>query len=232
MSRILIVEDDTAVGVALEDDLRLEGYVVQLVKDGEAALSKAREIDFDLVLLDVMLPKKDGFDVCRELRRSGVRSKILLLTARTGETDKVLGLDLGADDYVTKPYSPKELRARIRALLRRGSEEAGTATITRFGDCELDIARGELRRSGKPVPTTPLELKLLDLFTRRAGLVLTRRVLIDEAWGHDTIITERVVDNQIANLRKKIEPSPTAPRFLKSVRGIGYRFDLEDVTDS
>ena len=232
MSRILIIEDDTAVGVALEDDLRLEGYVVQLVKDGEAALSKAREIDFDLVLLDIMLPKKDGFDVCRELRRSGVRSKILLLTARTGETDKVLGLDLGADDYVTKPYSPKELRARVRALLRRGSAESGTATITRFGDCELDIARGELRRSGKPVPTTPLELKLLDLFTRQAGRVLTRRVLIDNAWGRDTIITERVVDNQIANLRRKIEPSPTAPRFLKSVRGIGYRFDLEDVTES
>ena len=232
MSRILIVEDDTAIGVALEDDLRLEGYVVELVTDGEAALRRAREIDFDLVLLDVMLPKKDGFDVCRELRRSAVDSKILLLTARTGETDKVLGLDLGADDYVTKPYSPKELRARIRALLRRSATEAAATSVTRFGECELDLGRGELRRGGKPVPTTPLELKLLDLFTRRAGRVLTRRVLIDDAWGRDTAITERVVDNQIANLRKKIEPSPNAPRFLKSVRGIGYRFDLEDVTDS
>jgi len=183
------------------------------------------------VLLDVMLPKKDGFDVCRELRRSGVDSKILLLTARTGETDKVLGLDLGADDYVTKPYSPKELRARVRALLRRTPLEAG-ATVTRFGDCELDVGRGELRRAGRPVATTALELRLLDLFTRRAGRVLTRRVLIDQAWGRDTAITERVVDNQIANLRKKIESTPGAPRFLKSVRGIGYRFDLEDVTES
>jgi|SoiMetStandDraft_2_1073263.scaffolds.fasta_scaffold47814_2 DNA-binding response OmpR family regulator len=231
MSRILIVEDDRAIGVALEDDLRLEGYDVRLVVDGEAAVRTALEIGFDLVLLDVMLPKKDGFEVCRELRRSGVDSKILLLTARTGETDKVLGLDLGADDYVTKPYSPKELRARVRALLRRGTPE-GVGAIIRFGDCELDLPRGELRRAGRPVPTTALELRLLELFTRRAGRVLTRRIVIDEAWGRDTAITERVVDNQIANLRKKIEPSPTSPRFLKSVRGIGYRFDLADVTES
>jgi DNA-binding response OmpR family regulator len=231
MSRILIVEDDRAIGVALEDDLRLEGYDVRLVVDGEAAVRTALEIGFDLVLLDVMLPKKDGFEVCRELRRSGVDSKILLLTARTGETDKVLGLDLGADDYVTKPYSPKELRARVRALLRRGTPE-GVGAIIRFGDCELDLPRGELRRAGRPVPTTALELRLLELFTRRAGRVLTRRIVIDEAWGRDTAITERVVDNQIANLRKKIEPSPTSPRFLKSVRGIGYRFDLANVTES
>jgi len=232
MSRILIVEDDRAIAVALEDDLRLEGYEVEVARDGDAALAAARASTFDLVLLDVMLPKKDGFDVCRELRRSGVDSKILLLTARGGETDKVLGLDLGADDYVTKPYSPKELRARIRAQLRRASSQADAPEVTAFGDCELDLGRAELRRAGKPIATTPLELKLLGLFTRRVGRVLTRRVLIDEVWGHDTAITERVVDNQIANLRKKIEPSPTTPRFLKSVRGIGYRFDLEDVTES
>jgi DNA-binding response OmpR family regulator len=230
MSRILIVEDDLAIGIALEDDLRLEGYDVELVTDGESAVTRARATRFDLLLLDVMLPKKDGFDVCRDLRRSGVDAKILLLTARTGETDKVLGLDLGADDYVTKPYSPKELRARVRALLRRSPADMNP--ITRFGDCELDVGRGELRRGGTPVATTPLELRLLELFTRRAGRVLTRRALIDDAWGRDTAITERVVDNQIANLRKKIEPVPTSPRFLKSVRGVGYRFDLEDVTES
>jgi DNA-binding response OmpR family regulator len=231
MSRILIVEDDRAIAVALEDDLRLEGYDVQVARDGEAALAAARAATFDLLLLDVMLPKKDGFDVCRELRRSGVDAKILLLTARGGETDKVLGLDLGADDYITKPYSPKELRARIRAHLRRTSD-AGLPQIIAFGDCELDLGRAELRRDRKPVATTPLELKMLEFFTRRVGRVLTRRTLIDEVWGRDTAITERVVDNQIANLRKKIEPSPAAPRFLKSVRGIGYRFDLEDVTES
>jgi DNA-binding response OmpR family regulator len=231
MSRILIVEDDRAIAVALEDDLRLEGYDVQVERDGEAALAAARASSFDLLLLDVMLPKKDGFDVCRELRRAGVDAKILLLTARGGETDKVLGLDLGADDYIIKPYSPKELRARVRAHLRRGSE-ASVPRVIAFGDCELDLGRGELRRHRRPVATTPLELKLLGFFTRRVGRVLTRRTLIDEIWGRDTAITERVVDNQIANLRKKIEPSPAAPRFLKSVRGIGYRFDLEDVTES
>src|SRR5262249_42693693 len=162
----------------------------------------------------------DGFDVCRELKRRGVVTTILLLTARGSESDKVLGLDLGADDYVTKPYSPKELRARIRVLLRRRVQ--GRPEVAQFGEWELSFTRGELRRGGKPVPVTPLEFKLLTVFVTRPGRVLTRRVLIDEAWGRDTAITERVVDNQIANLRKKIEPSPAHPRFLASVRGIGY----------
>ena len=232
MSRILVVEDDEAIAVALEDDLRLEGYQVAVASDGEAAVKEARSGAFDVILLDVMLPKKDGFEVCRELRRAGVASMILLLTARTGESDKVLGLELGADDYVTKPYSPKELRARVKAMLRRGTADRLTTGVTRFGDCELDMGRGELRRHGKPVATTPLEFKLLALFARRAGRVLTRRTLIDEAWGQDTAITERVVDNQVANLRRKIEPEPSSPRFLKSVKGIGYRFDLEEVTES
>lgn len=232
MARILIVEDDEAIAVALEDDLRLEGYDVEVVQDGEAAVRRGREGRFDLVLLDVMLPKKDGFDVCRELRKAGIETKILMLTARAAESEKVLGLDFGADDYITKPYSPKELRARIRAHLRRAPSDAGASEIVRFGDCELDFKRGELRRGGKGVPTTPLELKLLGTFVRRAGRVLTRRMLIDDVWGRDTAITERVVDNQIANLRKKIEPAAADPRYLKSVRGIGYRFDLEDVTES
>jgi DNA-binding response OmpR family regulator len=231
MSRILVVEDDRAIAVALEDDLRMEGYQVDVVTDGERATARARSGAFDLIVLDVMLPKKDGFEVCRELRRAGVASMILLLTARGAEAEKVLGLDLGADDYMTKPYSPKELRSRIRALLRRTGQKTAVE-VTRFGACELDHARAELRVNGKAVQTTPLELKLLSLFTKRAGRVLTRRVLIDEVWGAETAITERVVDNQIANLRKKIERAPAAPRFLKSVRGIGYRMDLEDVTES
>jgi DNA-binding response OmpR family regulator len=232
MSRILIVEDDAAIAVALEDDLRMEGYAVEVVGDGESAVTRARDGEFDLILLDVMLPKKDGFDVCRELRRAGVASMIMLLTARGAETEKILGLDLGADDYMTKPYSPKELRARIRALLRRTTPDNARTGITRFGDCELDWDRAELRRGGKVIPTTPLEFKLLALFTRRVGRVLTRRTLIDEAWGKEIAITERVVDNQIANLRKKIEPVASAPRFLKSVKGIGYRFDIDDMTES
>jgi DNA-binding response OmpR family regulator len=233
MPRLLIVEDDAAIAVALEDDFRLEGFAVEVVADGEAAVRRVRGTPFDLVLLDVMLPGKDGFEVCREMRKAGVQAKILLLTARGSDTDKVIGLDLGADDYVTKPYSPKELRARVRALLRRADAEEGhRSAVTPFGDCELDLARGELRRDGKAVPLTPLEFKLLALFVRRPGRVLTRRVLIDEIWGHDTAITERVVDNQIANLRRKIEAKPAEPRFLKSVRGIRYRCDLQDVTQS
>ena len=170
-------------------------------------------------------PPKSSFD-------SPLYGLVSLRRSHTQETEKVLGLDLGADDYVTKPYSPKELRARIRALLRRGTGTAGEAEIVRFGDCELDFARAELRCAGRPVGVTPLEFKLLVLFARRPGRVLTRQVLIDEAWGKQTMITERVVDNQVANLRKKIEPAPAHPRYLKSVRGIGYRFDLEDVTKS
>jgi DNA-binding response OmpR family regulator len=232
MSRILIVEDDPAIAIALEDDLRLEGYSVEVVHDGESASLRGRREAFDLILLDVMLPKKDGFEVCRELRRAGVDSIILMLTACTQDTEKVLGLDTGADDYVTKPYSPKELRARIRAFLRRSLPSGSAGEVVRFGNCEVDFVRGELRCAGRPIATTPLEFKLLGLFARRPGRVLTRRVVIDEAWGKDTMITERVVDNQISNLRKKIEPAPAEPRYLKSVRGIGYRFDLEGVTES
>jgi DNA-binding response OmpR family regulator len=228
-ARILVVEDDRAIATALEDDLRLEGYDVEVVADGPAAIERASRSRFELMLLDVMLPGKDGFDVCRELKRRGVETTILLLTARGSESDKVLGLDLGADDYVTKPYSPKELRARIRVLLRRNAQTR--AEVVSFGDCEVDFTRGELRRGGKAVSVTPLEFKLLMLFVTRPGRVLTRRILIDEAWGRNTAITERVVDNQIANLRKKIEPSLAQPRFLKSVRGIGYRFDCDDVTE-
>jgi DNA-binding response OmpR family regulator len=226
MPQILIVEDDLAIAVALEDDLRMEGYDVEVVHDGEAATRRARQQRFDFVLLDLMLPHKDGFEVCRELRRAGVSTPILILTARAQDTDKVLGLDLGADDYVTKPYSPKELRARVRALLRRGAAP-DTTEIVRFGECELDFARAELRRAGKPIETTPLEFKLLCLFARRPGRVFTRRQLLDEVWGKDTFTTERVVDNQISSLRRKIEP-----QYLKSVRNIGYRFDLEVVTES
>jgi DNA-binding response OmpR family regulator len=229
MSRILIVEDDPAIAVALEDDLQLEGYSVQVARDGIRAVQMATETPFDLILLDVMLPHKDGFEVCRELRRRRVDSLILMLTARGEESEKVLGLELGADDYVTKPYSPKELRARIKAALRRsaGSTTPGEEEVIRFGDFELDFGRAELRQAGRPVAMTPLEFKLISLFARRPGRVFTRQLLIDELWGKDTAITERVVDNQISNLRRKIEP-----RYLKSIRGIGYRFDPEGVNES
>jgi DNA-binding response OmpR family regulator len=197
---------------------------VEVVSDGAAASRRAREQAFDLILLDVMLPTKDGLDVCRELRRAGLRTPIIMLTARAQEAEKILGLDLGADDYVTKPFSPKELRARIRAALRRGTN-AGPPPVYRFGDVEVDAERGELRRQGIVVETTPTEFKLLSAFVRNRGRVLSREKLLDEAWGQGTFLTDRVVDNHIVALRKKIERAPAEPRYLVSVRGMGYRFD-------
>jgi DNA-binding response OmpR family regulator len=224
MSRILVVEDEAAIARALEDDFRSQGYDVDLAADGRTAFDKARTGAFDLVVLDVMLPGgKDGFDVCRDLRRAGVRTPVLMLTARTHEAEKVLGLELGADDYVTKPYSRRELQARVKALLRRSTGEL-TETCG-FGDVEVDFARGEIRRAGQIVEVTPLEFKVLAAFARHPGRVLTRQQLLDEAWGRDLFVTERVVDNQVTNLRKKVEPDPAHPRHLVTVPGQGYRLD-------
>jgi len=229
MARLLIVEDEPSIALALEDDLRREGYETEVAGDGEMAVQRGRAGAFDLILLDIMLPKRDGFEVCRELRRVGIDTPIVLLTARTQEAEKVLGLEAGADDYVTKPYSPRELRARIKAHLRRSARQAGD--VYRFGDAELDFTRCELRRNGKPVDLSALEFKLLSAFVKRAGRLLTRAQLLDEVWGPDTHVTDRVVDNQVTNLRKKIEPNPDRPRYLVSLRGLGYRFDLEGMTE-
>lgn len=226
MTRILVAEDEPGIAMALEDDLTMEGYDVEVAGDGDLASRMARERSFDLVLLDIMLPRKSGFDVCRELRRAGVRTPILMLTAKAQESDKVMGLDLGADDYVTKPYSPHELRARVRALLRRVTPPpATTPEIFTFGENEVDWARGEFRRQGNVVEVTALEFKLLTTFIRSRGRLLSRDQLLEQVWGHGLSVTERVVDNQVLSLRKKIEPDPALPRHLVSVRGLGYRFD-------
>ena len=224
MTRILVVEDEPGIALGLQDDLSLEGWDVELVGDGAAASKRAREERFDLILLDVMLPGKDGLDVCRELRRAGLRIPIIMLTAKAQEAEKILGLDLGADDYVTKPFSPKELRARIRAALRR-NEGTAAAEVYRFGNVEVDAARCELRRAGSVVQTTATEFKLLSAFIRNRGRVLSREKLLDEAWGQGTFLTDRVVDNHIVALRRKIEIDPAEPKYLISVRGVGYRFD-------
>lgn len=222
MPRILIVEDDADIAMGLEDDLRAEGYETAIVREGAEAARRGAEPGWDLLLLDVMLPNKDGFDVCRELRRAGVATPIILLTAKTQEAEKVLGLDLGADDYVTKPFSPRELRARVKALLRR---TAPPGDAYRFGDVEVNFARAAVRRGGRDVEITPLELKLLEAFIRRRGRVLTREQLLDAAWGRGVHVTDRAVDAHIVNLRRKIEIDPANPRFVVSVRGLGYRFD-------
>ena len=223
MARILVVEDDRDIAMFLDDDLTSDGHSVEVVRDGPTASRRGVEPGWDLIVLDVMLPGRDGFDVCRDIRRARVRTPIIILTAKTHEAEKILGLDLGADDYVTKPFSPRELRSRIRALLRRAAEPA--EETFRFGDVEIDFARGELRRHGAPVELTPIEFKLLEVFVRNRGRVLSRGRLIQDAWGGATFVTERAVDGHIVCLRRKIEDDPAQPRHLVSVRGLGYRLD-------
>jgi DNA-binding response OmpR family regulator len=224
VARILVVEDDRDIAMFLSDDLTAEGHTVEVVRDGPTASRRGVEPVWDLIVLDVMLPGRDGFDVCRDIRKARVRTPIIMLTAKTHEAEKILGLDLGADDYVTKPFSPRELRSRIRAVLRRVAEPV--EETFRFGEVEIDFARGELRRRGTPVELTPIEFKLLGVFVRSRGRVLSREQLIQDAWGGQTFVTERAVDGHIVCLRRKIEDDPARPRHLVSVRGLGYRLDV------
>ena len=223
MKRILVVEDEPAIATGLKDDLELDGYHVDVAEDGVAAMDAIARKPYDLVLLDVMLPKKDGFSVCRELRASGVRTPIILLTARGEEADKIRGLNLGADDYVTKPFSPRELNARIEAVLRRS---AATGSLRKFGNVVVDFTRGEATRAGTRIELTALEFKLLRAFLEHAGAVLSLDRLIEIVWGKDVFLTDRVVYTHVNNLRGKIEENPSQPRHIVSLRGLGYRFDV------
>jgi two-component system alkaline phosphatase synthesis response regulator PhoP len=223
LTKILVVEDEPAIALGLRNDLTLEGYEVQVAGDGESASRIAREALFDLILLDVMLPKKDGFAVCRDLRRAGVKTPVILLTARAQEAEKVLGLELGADDYVTKPFSPLELCARIKAVLRRTSTDL--PQVFHFGNVDVDFSRCIARHKGAAVELTPLEFKVLSTLIHARGRLLSRDQLITQVWGEGVSITDRVVDNHILNLRRKLEDTPAEPRYLLSVRGLGYRFE-------
>ena len=223
MPKVLVVEDEEALAIGLEDDLRTEGYDVTLVRDGLSAVRLALSEPFAVIVLDVMLPGRDGFDICRDIRRAGKKTPIIMLTAKAQESDKVLGLDIGADDYVTKPFSPRELRARVKAAIRRGQGDA--TGLVRFGDIEMNLDACQVLRNGRLLDLTTLEFKLLALFVRRKGHVMTRSQLLDEIWGSAVNVTDRVIDTHIANVRKKIEKQPEHPAHLISVRGIGYRFD-------
>jgi DNA-binding response OmpR family regulator len=219
-----VVEDEPGIAFALEADLRTEAYEITVTANGDDALRLARGSPFDLILLDIMLPGKDGFEVCRELRRSGSRTPIILLTAKAQEAEKVMGLELGADDYVTKPFSPRELRARIKAALRRGAVEPAGENF-RFDDVEVDFGRCEVRRAGRVVDLSALEFKLLRAFLRARGRVMSRDQLLDAAWGEGLALNDRVVDNHIVSLRRKLEQEPGRPRHFLNIRGMGYRFD-------
>lgn len=227
--RILIVEDDRAVARGLEYGLQSEGFTALRAETGQAALELARREPVDLVLLDVRLPDISGFDVCRQLRAEGKRLPILMLTARDEELDKVLGLELGADDYVVKPYSLRELVSRVRALLRRAyGELASTGAESRmaFGDVEVDFERFQVLRGGRAVDLTPTELRLLRYLMQQVNRPVGRDELIEAVWGYDsTIGSDRTVDVHMRHLRMKLEEDPANPQWLVTVRGMGYKFE-------
>ncbi|MBE0711582.1 MAG: response regulator transcription factor [Candidatus Aminicenantes bacterium] len=224
MTKILIVEDEESILMPLEDNLRLEGYEVSCARDGLEGLSMAAEHPFDLIVLDIMLPKLDGFEVCKRLRQDRVMTPILMLTAKSQEVDKVLGLELGADDYVTKPFSSRELLARIKAILRRTSEHDQGIDFFRFDAIEIDFSKYEARKNGLPVPLTALEFSLLHFLVQNKGRVVHRNEVLDSVWGKDVYVDARTVDKHISLLRKKFEDDPQAPKYILGVRGVGYKF--------
>lgn len=227
MPRILIVEDEPAMATALLDGFGYEGYKVEHAGDGEAALDAVAERPPDLMVLDIMLPKKSGLDVCKELRAEGNTLPIILLTAKSQELDKVLGLKLGADDYVTKPFSFAELLARVEAVLRRAAGRPPLEPALgrrRFGDIEVDFAEGSLRRAGKSLEVSRRELRLLEYFLRHSGQVVSREQILDAVWDYDTAPLTRTVDMHVSKLRAKIEEDPANPRWIITVHRVGYKF--------
>ncbi len=224
MATILIIEDEESIRMPLVDNLKLEGHDVSSARDGLEGLAMAEERNFDLIILDIMLPKMDGFEVCKKLRQDRNKAPILMLTAKSQEVDKVLGLELGADDYVTKPFSPRELLARVKALLRRARGPHGEIDFCRFGDVEIDFQKYEAAKKGKPIDLTALEFALLRHLVEHAGRVIPRDKILDDVWGEDVYIEPRTVDKHVSLLRKKIEDDPQNPRHIIGVRSVGYKF--------
>lgn len=223
--KILLVEDEEGLILTLTDRLESEGFSVESARDGETGLRLALEKNYDLILLDVMLPKKNGLDVCRDLRQKNIETPILMLTARGETIDKVLGLKLGADDYLTKPFEVLELMARIEALMRRSSNTVQTSVDSfRFGTVSIDFRRAEVLRENEVVELSALEFKLLQYLIEHRGEVIRRNELLDEVWGYDAMPTTRTVDVHIAWLRQKLEENPRYPNYIQTVHGLGYKF--------
>lgn len=222
---ILIIEDDEAILTVLKDDLTYEGFRVTIARDGREGLDKALNRAFDLIILDILLPLMNGFEVCKKLREAGVAIPILMLTAaKTQEIDKVTGFELGADDYVTKPFGARELMARIKALLRRSeSKKEKEARDFRFGDVWVDFKSWEITKKGKLIHLTPFEFNLLKFLIARRGDVVTRDEILDAVWN-EAIVSPRTVEPHIAHLRQKLEDDPSRPRYIVGVHGIGYKF--------
>jgi two-component system alkaline phosphatase synthesis response regulator PhoP len=220
---ILLVEDEAALRTTLSDRLRGEGYVVDTAVDGHEAFEKVTNLPFDLVILDLMLPSRSGLDVCRDIRQAGMATPILILTARNQTIDKVLGLKLGADDYVTKPFESAELIARIEVLLRRVPIQIGQGVVE-FGSIYVDIKRANVTRDGKPVYLTGREFQLLRYFIERAASTVPRKELLQSVWGYEADTLTRTVDTHVASLRQKLEEDPKRPELIVTVTGVGYKF--------
>ena len=220
--KILILEDDPTMQRVLRDNFEFSGYEVRTVSDGGQGIQAVFDFKPDLILLDIMLPRINGFDICRRIRKEGLSTPIIMLTAKSQESDIVLGLNLGADDYVAKPFSLDVLLARASACLRR---RAKPVEVFEFGDCKLDISSHKLFRRGAELSLTPKEFRLLEFFAKNSGRALTREKILSGVWGENLIVTDRSVDRCINTLRNKVEPDPEHPRFIKTIRDVGYRFE-------
>lgn len=233
--KILVVEDEPGISMAIKDELEFEHFEVMLAEDGPTGLQAIVKEKPDLIVLDIMLPGKNGFEVCQEVRKKGITTPIIMLTARTQEVDRVRGLDLGADDYVLKPFSLAELVARIRAVLRRSEKESAENGAQRgalkYGRLRIDLKKHQVLKDGSPVELTHKEFQLLELLLKRPGEVISRDEFLDQIWGEEVYVTHRTVDTHMASLRKKIEDDPNRPQYILSVRSIGYKLN-ENLIDS
>jgi DNA-binding response OmpR family regulator len=233
MKRILVIEDEPPISMAVKDELEFEGFQVEVVEDGQEGLEKTLQDTPDLVVLDLMLPGKSGLEICRDVRERGLKTPIIVLTARTQETDRVRGLDLGADDYVVKPFSLAELLARVRAVLRRSEKpgEESDPDVLQAGDLRAELKKRKVTKAEIEVRLTPTEFQLLECLMKSPGKVISRDEFLCQVWGQEVYVTERVVDTHIAALRKKIEDDLGQPHYILNVRGVGYKFN-EDITET
>lgn len=225
MKKILIIEDEDLIRMGLEDDFTLEGYSVETADDGLTGYRKAKNPDLDIIILDIMLPEMNGFDVCKKLRRDGIDTPIIMLTAKGQEIDRVVGLEVGADDYVVKPFSPRELQARVKAILRRieKKDKPADENIFKYDDLEVNFSSYECWKKGEKVLLTTHQIDILKFMVDNRGRVITRDELLDNVWGKDVIVSPRTIDAHFANLRKLIEDNPNKPKLIVSVRGVGYK---------
>ncbi len=224
MKKILIIEDDPAISMALEAGLAEDGYDILTASDGMDGFYQAKDSSIDLILLDIMLPRKDGMSICSDLRKEGINTLVMMLTGKSDEIDKVLGLEIGADDYMTKPFSIRELKARIKALLRRTQELKKGMEEASFADLHFDFKKQEASKQKKPLKLSAKEFQIIKYFIEHEGEVLSRDMLLDEVWGYDVFPTTRTVDNYILSIRKKIEDDPSEPKHLVTVPTSGYKF--------